>query len=314
MIERLTLWGLTPGRHIPDIELPGSPQRCMGRAPVEDDSGRVWVLEHLHPTQFDRRERIGRALSFLEDTGFPVPAYLPDLNGHFVAEHGNDHYQLSPFIPGTPLPQPEFIEDKERGHNLGAVLAALHNAGTNIREFDTEPPFVLEDYVNDLMAKVAPRQPIIHDALLPVLDSLAPLFEAWDDLPKALCHGDFHPLNTIWRDQSVAAVIDWEFIGIRPALFDVANCLGCVGIEDPLALVRGLTPALLSTLQDTGCLEKTNFALLPELLIGMRFAWMSEWLRRHDTEMIDIEISYIRLLTNSIDSLLPAWKNILGQP
>lgn len=313
MIERLTLWGLAPGRPRTDIELPGSPQRCMERTPVEDATGRVWILEQLRPGQFDRRERIGHALSSLESKGLPVPAYLPDLNGRFVAECEDSHFQLSPFIPGTPLPQPEFIEDNERGHNLGKFLAALHTASPTIRDFDTEPPFILEDYVNELMATLAPRRPEIHDALLPVLGPLAPLFEAWNDLPVTLCQGDFHPLNVIWRDQSIAAVIDWEFAGIRPALFDVANCLGCVGIEDPLALVRGLAPALLDTLREAGCLDIINFSLLPELILGMRFAWMSEWLRRHDAEMTDIEIQYMRLLANSIDTLLPAWQKILEQ-
>nr|WP_321513546.1 phosphotransferase [uncultured Pseudodesulfovibrio sp.] len=314
MIKKLTLWGLVPGRPRPDMALPGSPQRCLDRALMEDDTGRVWMLEQLRPGQFERRERIGHALSSLENTGFPVPAYIPDLNGRFVAEHDNSHFQLSPFIPGTPLLQPEFIEDSERGRNLGDILVTLHNADPAIQEFDIDPPFILESYVNNLMATLAPRNPNIHEALLPVLNSLTPLFEAWNELPMVLSHGDFHPLNIIWREQSVAAVIDWEFIGVRPALFDVANCLGCIGIEDPLALVRGLTPALLTTLNEVGCLEKTNFVLLPELILGMRFAWMSEWLRRHDTEMIDLEIRYMRLLANSIDTLLPAWQQFLEQP
>lgn len=311
MIEHLTLWGLTPGRPRTDILLPGSPERCVTRMAVEDDTGRVWMLERLHLGQFDRRERIGRALHALAESGLPIPAYVPRSTDQFVMEQDGFHWQLSPFVPGDPLPQPEFVDDPERGQSLGAFVAGLHQHGATIREFDTEPPFILEDYVNELMGAMAPRRPEIHEDLLPVLGALAPLFEAWGDLPTALCQGDFHPLNVIWRDRSVAAVIDWEFMGIRPALFDVANCLGCVGIEDPRALVRGLAPALLTTLRDAGILDPAGLALLPELVLGLRFAWMSEWLRKKDAEMATLELKYMRLLTNSLDTLLPAWEQLL---
>lgn len=312
MKEHLHLWGLAPGRPRTDILLPGSPQRCVTRMAVEDDTGAVWMLEHLRPGQFDRRERIGRALALLESAGLPVPAYQAISHGRFTAEIDGQYWQLSPYVPGEPLPQPEFVDDPKRGLSMGTFIAALHTAGPTIHEFDTEPPFILEDYVNELMATMAPRRPDLHEALLPVLGALAPLFEAWPHLPVTLNQGDFHPLNVIWRKSTVAAVIDWEFAGMRHALFDTANCLGCVGIEDPHALVRGLAPALLTTLRDTGCLDRTSLTLLPEMLVGMRFAWMSEWLRKQDEEMAQLEVRFMRLMTNSLDELLPAWEKLLG--
>jgi len=313
MIEQLALWGLTPGKVREDIFLPGSPERCASRVAVEDESGSVWMLEQLLPGQMDRRERIGRTLAALEAVGLPIPAYRPDANGRFAVEDDGAFWQLSPYVPGDPLPQPEFVLESERGASLGTFVANLHRAGTAIRDFDNQPSFVLEDYVNELMAKMAPRRPEAHEALLPVLPTLAPLFEAWHDLPVALCQGDFHPLNIIWNGKQAGAVIDWEFMGIRPALFDVANCFGCVGIEDPHALVQGLAVTLLRTLRDENALDETSLSLLPELVLGMRFAWMSEWLRKQDEEMAQLEIRFMRLLDNSIDTLLPAWKQLLEQ-
>ena len=35
------------------------------------------------------------------------------------------------------------------------------------------------------------------------------------------------------------ALIDWEFAGARPRLYDAANCIGCAGFEHPSGLVRG---------------------------------------------------------------------------
>ena len=312
MIENLFLWGLEPGHLRKDIPLHGSPQRCLSRAAVEDADGAVWMMERLRPGQFDRRERIGRLLALLHEAGLPVAAYLPGQDGRFAVEANTDHWQLSPYVPGDPLPQPGYVDDPERGSALGAFVASLHKASPAICEFDAEPPFILEDYVNELMAAMAPRRPELHEGLLPVLGSLAPLFEAWSHLPHTVSQGDFHPLNVIWQGTDVAAVIDWEFAGLRPALFDVANCLGCAGIEDPMALVRGLVPALLLSLRDKDCLDTASLSLLPEMIIGLRFAWMSEWLRRHDEEMALLEVRYIRLLTNSLDGLLPAWEKILA--
>ncbi|WP_272701076.1 phosphotransferase [Desulfovibrio sp. Fe33] len=313
MTDLLTLWGLSSGRPRTDIVLPGSPERCLSRRAMEDGQGRIWMLETLRPGQFDRRERIARALDRLGRAGLPVPAYLAGPDGCFVVEHEGQHHQLSPFIPGDPLPQPEYIEDAARGESLGRFLCRLREVSGCIHEFNDEPPFLLERYVDELMAAMAARRPDLYETLSPVLPALTPLFEAWPSLPVSFCHGDFHPLNIIWHGTSAAAVIDWEFAGIRPCLFDAANCLGCVGIEDPHALVRGLAPALLCTLRQGVCLDRTSLALLPEMVLALRFAWMSEWLRRRDEEMIGIEAHYMRLLANSLDTLLPAWLNILGE-
>jgi len=311
MTELLSLWGLTMGRRRTDIVLPGSPERCLSRRALEDGRGRVWMLETLRPGQFGRRERIGRALDKLCRAGLPVPAYLAGPDGRYVVEHEGQYHQLSPFVPGDPLPQPEYIEDGTRGEDLGGFLCRLREVSGSIREFDDEPRFHLETYVKELMAAMAERRPDLHRALTPVLPVLAPLFEAWESLPSAFCHGDFHPLNVIWHGRSAVAVIDWEFAGMKPRLFDAANCLGCVGIEDPPALVRGLAPALLAALRDGLCLDDKSFSLLPELILGLRFAWMSEWLRREDEEMAGIEVGYMRLLANSLDTLLPAWRAML---
>ena len=312
MLDRLALWGLTPGALRTDLVLPGSPERCLSRSAVEDGEGRVWVLERLLPGQEERRERIGRALSRLADAGLAVAPYRPGPDGRFCVESDGHSHQLAPFIPGDPLPRPEFIHDPTRGEALGRFLADLCRTGPRVTEFDREPRFSLEDYVNELMAAMRQRRPDLFEALSPVLPVLAPLFEAWADLPAGLAQGDFHPLNVIWHGTGVGAVIDWEFAGIRPLLFDAANCLGCIGIEEPPALVRGLAPALLQTLDREGCLDTTSLSLLPELVLGLRFAWMSEWLRRRDRELAELEVGYMRLLANSLDTLLPAWHKVLA--
>lgn len=309
--SRLALWGLCPGRDRPDIALDGSPERASARNAAEDDQGRVWMIERLHPHSVERRERIGLFLRRLQRAGLPVPAPLHGPQGRIAVPDRGAHWQLSPWVPGDPLPQPDYVDQSERGAHLGRFLAALHRAGAGSTAFDTEPPFSLPAYIDTLMAAIAGHHPALLNDLEPVRTTLAPLAEAWDDLDTAPCHGDFHPGNVIWSGRAVAAVIDWEFAGHRPVLYDAANCLGCVGMEDPRALVRGLAPALLRTLRDEECLPRRALALLPELMLGLRLAWLSEWLRRDDRAMIELEVRYMRLLANSLDTLLPAWQTLL---
>lgn len=40
--------------------------------------------------------------------------------------------------------------------------------------------------------------------------------------PPVFCHGDFWPGNLLWRDQKLAAIIDWEESLIGEPLYDVA--------------------------------------------------------------------------------------------
>ena len=40
-----------------------------------------------------------------------------------------------------------------------------------------------------------------------------------------------------------------------------------------------------------------------DLVITLRFAWLSEWLRKKDTEMIELEIDYMFLLLDNKEVL-----------
>lgn len=313
MHEQLSLWDPRGGVARPDLHLPGSPERCVKRAAVEDADGAVWMVERLFPKQPARRERIGGLLCHLADAGLPVPAYRRVPESGFTAKSGGYHWQLSPFVPGDPLPQPDYVDDPERGVELGTFLADLSDAVADYQPFRPDPDFSLGGYTSDLLDALRPRNPMLHEALRELRKGIKPLLEAWDELPAELCHGDFHPLNVIWQGTGVAAVVDWEFCGLRPKLYDLANCLGCVGIEDPDALGSGLAPALLRRLRDRDRLPQESFALLPELILGLRFAWMSEWLRRADVEMQQLELRYMRLLEEHREGLAALCARILNK-
>lgn len=293
-----------------DITLPGSPQRCVARTAVQDGAGRLWMLERLAPAQADHREAVARLLHALAEAGLhEVPAYLPLPDGTFALCEPRMCWQVSPYVPGDPLPQPGYIEDPERGIALARFIARLHRHADGLSAA-TGPaePFSLPAYIRDLMATIEVTRSDLVGHLRPVVRRLAPLFEAWDDLPTALAHGDCHPLNVIWKGSAVRAVIDWEFCGPRPALYDAANLLGCVGFELPQSLGRGLATAFVRTLRDHAVVTPDNAPWLPPMLLALRFAWLSEWLRLGDPELLDMELAYLPLIAANLEALERVWE------
>ncbi len=130
---------------------------------------------------------------------------------------------------------------------------------------------------------------------------------AYEKLPMAFCHGDYHPLNIIWSADDIKCVIDWEFSGYKSEIYDAANLIGCVGVEDPQSLTGDLIKSFIADMKEAEIISKTSWKYLVEFIIALRFAWLSEWLRRSDTEMIRLELDYMRLLIENKRSLQKGW-------
>ena len=144
--------------------------------------------------------------------------------------------------------------------------------------------------------------------ITPVLAFLEEDFmSACDRLPVAFCHGDYHPLNVIWGEQDILSVIDWEFSGIKPESYDLVNMVGCLGIEHPASLVRDLVRNLIAQLKAADLYAPVSWDSFVDFVVAMRFAWLSEWLRKDDREMIDLELDYMALLLNNRDMLSREW-------
>ncbi len=307
------LFGLTEARARPDIDLPGSPQRAAARWAVEDDTGQVYVLERLRPGQAKHRRVLARILDHLAEQDLETVPYLrtpdADLDNGPVLHTDQGDFQLSPYLDHEPLDRPDFLGHEERGRCLGRWLAKLDQAGQSVPDdlAAALPRLDLPGYATDLRQAIAARRPDVLPRLDPVLAALAPLFEAWPDLPAPLRHGDFHPLNVLWRGQGVLAVIDWEFCGPKPELFDAANMLGCCGFEHPRAFGAGLVPALVREIRGQGLLTPANASFLPHLVLGLRLAWLSEWLRTKDQNMLAQELDYLDLLAGSLSDMARAW-------
>jgi homoserine kinase type II len=102
-------------------------------------------------------------------------------------------------------------------------------------------------------------------------------------------------------------VIDWEFSGYKNELYDAANLIGCVGVEDPQSLTGGLVKSFIADMKSAKIISNISWEYLVEFIVALRFAWLSEWLRQKDSEMIRLELDYMQLLIENKNSLQKVW-------
>ncbi|MBG0776636.1 MAG: phosphotransferase [Desulfovibrionaceae bacterium] len=336
LIEALVVWGLQDAVEQPELTPPGSPERCAGRWVVRDGAGAEWLVERLRPDQEARRAAVAALVARLAARGLAqaVPCREPE-GGGLVAHAAGSAWQVWPFVHGDALARPGYVLEAGRGEELARFLAALRRAaaperggeladgpdsesgvapgdnpgpgGGTTDEPGVAPVFRLADYAPALARTAALRRPELADRLGAALERLHPFFRAEARLPHAVCHGDVHPLNVIWRGARVHAVIDWEFAGPKTALYDAANCLGCVGAEGPQALAQGLCPALAAGLRNAGGLDAEEAGWLVCAVAATRFGWLAEWLRRADEDMVRLELGYLEYLLDERAAIERVW-------
>jgi homoserine kinase type II len=300
-----------------DAALAGSPGRSCFRTAVRASRPsatgavtRSYVLEEIGAGAVQRRERLALLLHRLRARGLPVQTYLAalparDQDAWHMHRVGSSWWMLTPFVEGDPLPRPVWVESGERGAAMGGFLADLAAASIDVRD---QPSWDLREFVEGFVAKLTRHRPdLLRELEVPLARVRGTLYPGLPDLPKRLCHGDYHPLNVLWDGVEVRTVIDWEFAGLKPELYDAAMAVGCAGVEWPEALTGGYVTAFLRGLRDRGVGSARSWACYPTLVLATRLAWLSEWLRAGDAQMVGLEIAYLRLLTRRLPVLASAW-------
>jgi homoserine kinase type II len=307
--QLLNLWGVDLKNIREDINITGSPERTDFRVVIEDSKNNLFVLENISKNLFERKKLIAESLSFLNDKDLNTTPYLKSKNNIFIELFADKYWQLIPFVKGISLDRPSYLFDSWRGEVAANFLINLKEKSQNISGFKKDNTFSLANYVHELTNSIKTHNKDIYKKITPIIDYLNNnFFTIHDQLPIAICHGDYHSLNIIWGDKKIETVIDWEFLGYKTEGYDVANMVGCLGIEDPIALIDGSTKDFIKRLKDNNFLTDKSWENLVDMVIALRFAWLSEWLRKDDLEMINLEINYMNLLINSKNKLNKIWK------
>lgn len=170
------------------------------------------------------------------------------------------------------------------------------------------PVFSMPAYARGRMEVWGHHYPKLAKKLLPSFQTLEKrFFGIHDQLPTAFCHGDYHPLNMIWGEGRMESVIDWEFCGVKPEMYDVALLLGCLGFDDPDALIHDFVIQLVQKLRSANLYSASSWATLIDLMALIRTGWMAEWIRRSDEEAIEMEVLYIDILVDQKEYIEQRW-------
>ncbi len=292
-----------------DIPLAGSPERSAFRTAVQNEKNELYILESVFPLDIQRKEQIARSLDLLAKNHLQgIVPYLPSPNGgHLVCdEHG--YWLMSAYVPGEPLDRPGYAFEGWRGKAFADFLLSLKKKAAPLSIKANGPFFSIASYAAHIMEDLKQNDPGFLPWFQPFFQQLeTSFFPGHDALPRRFCHGDFHPVNMIWGKDTIKAVIDWEFSGIKPEGYDLANLLGCLGMEHPHALTGELVLSCVQTLRRNDFLSQESWDSLLDFILAIRFAWLSEWLRRKDTEMIEMERTYMKILQKNTSYLKEIW-------
>lgn len=300
--------GLTFARVRADVAIAGSPERSLERAAVEDAGEGLWVIEKHDPGLAARKQEIAAAAAYFSGRVPEVKSSLEFAAGRFIAERGGAVWQVTPYVHGIGLDRPAYAFEAWRGAALADLLIRFRRAALDMPAPARTDDFSLPAFIRDLVGKLTVRERPLFERVHPVLVGLERgFFPGIGGIPRAFSHGDFHPLNVIWSPTGINGLIDLEFCGVRPETYDAALLIGCVGMEDPRCLRGGLVRSFVGALRAGAGFSEAGWASFFDLIVALRFAWLSDWLRRDDREMVDLEAVYIDLLIANREGLEAAW-------
>ena len=313
------VWGIEFESVCQGLKIQGSPERSISRAVFKDTAGKRYLIEKFGSGKQVLRESVARAVYDLNRQGLTQALpYKPGSNGFFLQPYQTDGlktglktgwFQISDFLDSTGIRQPEYLESAPMGDGFARFLTRLKETSGPLESPLNNTAFSIKRYIYRLFSQMKHHDRDTHDRFLPVLFFLEKEFmTVHDRLPLSFCHGDLHPLNVIWDKDRILAVIDWEFTGKKPDLYDAANLVGCAGIEDPNGFGMPMVMCFIQRVKENGIISDMGWRYFPEYVLALRFAWLSEWLRKKDIEMIDMEHAYMKILMKNMDPLRQVWE------
>ncbi|MEU8527760.1 phosphotransferase [Streptomyces sp. NPDC048629] len=193
--------------------------------------GAYFLKQHLDAPTADR-DTITRqhlATQRLHDLGLPVAPPLADAAGRTVAVIGGRCYALHPWIEGRHRDGAQLTAGGSR--RLGALLGHVHTCLAQVMEtppagraYESADPERTVRVVDELLRLARAHRPrdgfdeLAEHRLTERRELLAE--HAHRRPPPAAAggwvHGDFHPLNLLYRGAEPAAIVDWDRLGVQP--------------------------------------------------------------------------------------------------
>jgi len=293
-----------------DIDIQGSPERTLSRVVLQDKDGTLFLLEKFSKNKFQVRQNVAKAIEYLNNNGLKHALLCQKSNyGEFLPFFKESCFQLSLFLDSTGIKRPDYLSSSKMGKSFALFLMDLSRASVNIESKVSFESFSIKKYIYKLFSEMKIYDNSVYEKYLPFLTFLEKEFmEVHDKLPACFCHGDLHPLNVLWNHDQIKAVIDWEFTGMKPDIYDAANLVGCAGIENPNGLGMPMVITFLKEIRSKNLFSEMGWRFFPEYILALRFAWLSEWLRKKDKQMLEMEEAYMGILVDNMDILRQGWE------
>lgn len=294
----------------PEFDIQGSPERTLSRCVMEDDLGRLFLVEKFSREKFAVRQTVSQTIDHLNHQGLEAAlACEKTIAGQYLPFYGKACFQVTRFLDSTGVERPGWLSVAQMGTSMADFLVHMDAASGHILETIPFSSFSIKTYILQLFSQMRRHDTAMYDRYAPFLAFLEQDFmDAHDRLTFKFCHGDFHPLNVIWHHFQIRAVIDWEFTGMKPDMYDAANLVGCAGIENPEGFAMPLVTSFISRIRSAGIIGDLGWHYFPEYILALRFAWLSEWLRKKDMEMLDMEAAYMDILVRHMTRLREIWE------
>lgn len=300
--EVLEIWGLEFQSTV-EADIYGAPSRMAGRAVVLDKKGDRYLVEKHHFWNLEKKRKIAENIDIINNAGFKeCTPYLKNRDGLSVCEFRNRAWMVQPFIKNDKLKRPHYLNDGEMGEKAAETLLQLYEVTKNLKMNDMLPGFSLAEHTGNLILKIERSYPEIQNEIKDVIDIVEEILRKPDIGSRSLfCHGDYHPLNILWREKTPVSVIDWEFSGYRHPLTDIANIVGCAGFESWDAFDREFVKNFLQTIKFNKLFKHYKFEEFIRFILLFRFSgWLNEWMNDRDTGMMDREMKYLRKLAGML--------------
>lgn len=172
-----------------------------------------------------------RATVRLDELGVPVASPVADGQGRTVAVLGGRCFGLYPWVEGRHREGAELSADQSA--RLGALLGLVHTSLARVHPpvqqpltHETADPQTTHELIDELLGLVRGQRPreefdeLAEQRLIErrgLLDRWAHRRPAeWSAPTTGWVHGDFHPLNVLYRDTEPVAIVDWDRLGMQP--------------------------------------------------------------------------------------------------
>ncbi len=155
-------------------------------------------------------------LERLREHNFPAGYYINSPDNSYVFQKNDNIIVVLPELQGQ---QPEVTPEICR--SIGENIAKLHLI----------PHDSLPDRYHWLQKAYMPRViNLLRDKYPKEAETMALELETLKDfdysgLPQSIIHGDMSPSNCLYEGEKPVAFLDWEEVGVAPAVLDIGTCI-----------------------------------------------------------------------------------------